>query len=264
MQYLLRNKISIAILCVCLSSAAMAQRDEVFRPNQDQIPYNFGFSISISDNLLGVNRGNMFLPTNSFPANSITEITPINNLYFNFGLIGTMKLNKYVSLRTNPTFLNIGSKNLAYIKVNTTPDLTEKINLSSSIIHLPLALKFQSDRYNGFKYADFMRHYIIVGGKFDFDLSNKNAGKIISLPSPTTTSISALTPSYPSNLRGSDWGAEIGVGVSLYFRYFTLSPEIKYSHGLRNIHKSNLNNTLFDNLDKINANYVYFTIHFEN
>ena len=49
MQYLLRNKISIAILCVCLSSAAMAQRDEVFRPNQDQLPYFFGISVGISN-----------------------------------------------------------------------------------------------------------------------------------------------------------------------------------------------------------------------
>ena len=39
MQYLLRNKIGLVILCLCISSAALAQRDEVFRPNHDELPY---------------------------------------------------------------------------------------------------------------------------------------------------------------------------------------------------------------------------------
>lgn len=262
MQYLLRNKISLLFIGLCMSSAAIAQRDEVFRPNVDLLPLNFGFSLSISNNLLGVNRSELFLPTNSFVPNSIIEINPINNLYFNFGLLATMKLKNNLYLRTNPTFLNIGSKNLAYFKTSSTPTLKEKINLSSSIIHLPIALKFQSDRYNGFRFSNFMRHYIIFGGKVDFDLSSKNAVKIRSIP-PVTT-VSTLTPSYPSVLKSTDLGAEIGIGLSLYFRYFTLSPEIKYSHGLRDMHKTSTSNTLLNNIDKVSANYVFFTLHFEN
>ena len=42
MQYLLRNKISYLVISLCISSAAIAQRDQVFRPNQDQLPYYFG------------------------------------------------------------------------------------------------------------------------------------------------------------------------------------------------------------------------------
>jgi hypothetical protein len=44
MQYLLRNKISYLVISLCISSAALAQRDEVFRPNRDDYPSYFGYS----------------------------------------------------------------------------------------------------------------------------------------------------------------------------------------------------------------------------
>ena len=33
----------------------------------------------------------------------------------------------------------------------------------------------------------------------------------------------------PSVLKGTDYGAEIGLGVSFYLRYATISPEVKFS-----------------------------------
>jgi hypothetical protein len=60
MQYLLRNKIGIAILCLCISSAAIAQRDQVFRPNQDQLPYYFGISFGLVNHYTSYNFDNRF------------------------------------------------------------------------------------------------------------------------------------------------------------------------------------------------------------
>jgi hypothetical protein len=264
MQYLLRNKIGLAILCLCISSAALAQRDEVFQPDHDELPYYFGMSIGFSNNYLAFNRANRFLATvsptsigNSF---SITEVNPINNLYYNLGLVGTLKLTNHVLLRANPTLLIIGTKNVIDFKVKSTPTLSQKLNVSSSIIHLPLAFKFQSDRYNGFKYANLMRHYLLVGGKFDFDLASNKAGKITT---PSSGS-SALPVTYPSVLKGTDLGAEIGVGLSFYLRYATISPEVKFSYGLKDLHQLNASFPLMNTLDKVSSNFVYFTIHIEN
>ncbi len=262
MQYLLRNKIGLAILCLCISSAAIAQRDEVFRPNHDYNPYFFGISIGIGNNYLALDRANRFLATVS-PSGivdplSITKISPINNLYYNLGLVGTLKLTDHVLLRANPTLLIIGSKNVIDFKIKSSPTLSQRLNVSSSIIHLPVAFKFQSDRYNGFRYAKLMRHYLLVGGKFDFDLAINKAGKI-SFIDPLTSKL--VLTNYPSVLKGTDFGAEIGVGLSLYLRYATVSPEVKFSYGLRNLNKNDL---LLSNLDRITSNFVYFTIHLEN
>jgi hypothetical protein len=257
MQYLLRNKIGLAILCLCISSAAIAQRDEVFRPNHDYNPYYFGISIGIGNNYLAFNRANRFLatlPPSSVDPFSITEISPINNLYYNLGLVGTLKLTDHVLIRANPTLLIIGSKNVFNFKIKGSPTIDQKLNVSSSIIHLPLTLKFQSDRYNGFRYTNLMRHYFLVGGKMDFDLAINKVGEI-------TPNGNFFNNKYPSVLKGTDFGAEIGVGLSLYLRYATVSPEVKFSYGLRNLNKNDL---LVSNLDRITSNFVYFTIHIEN
>ena len=257
MQYLLRNKIGLAILCLCISSAAIAQRDEVFRPNHDYNPYYFGISIGIGNNYLAINRANRFLATltpGSVDPFSITEISPINNLYYNLGLVGTLKLTDHVLIRANPTLLIIGSKNVFNFKIKGSPTIDQKLNVSSSIIHLPVAFKFQSDRYNGFRYTNLMRHYFLVGGKMDFDLAINKVGEI-------TPNGNFFNNKYPSVLKGTDLGAEIGVGLSFYLRYATVSPEVKFSYGLRNLNKNDL---LLSNLDRITSNFIYFTIHIEN
>jgi hypothetical protein len=264
MQYLLRNKISYLLISLCISSAAIAQSDEVFQPNHDELPYYFGMSIGLSNNYLAFNRANRFLSTvsssNIGDPYSIIEINPINNLYYNLGLVGTLRLTKHVLLRANPTLLIIGTKNVIDFKVKRTPNLSQKLNVSSSIIHLPLAFKFQSDRYNGFRYNNIMRHYLLVGGKFDFDLASNKAGKITT----PSTGISVLPITYPGVLKGTDLGAEIGVGVSFYLRYATISPEVKFSYGLKDLHQLNGTYPLMNTLDKVNSNFVYFTIHIEN
>jgi hypothetical protein len=264
MQYLLRNKISYLLIGLCISSAALAQRDEVFQPDHDDLPYYFGMSIGFSNNYLAFNRANRFLasvsPSSTVDPYSIVEINPINNLYYNLGLVGTLRLTKHVLLRANPTLLIIGTKNVIDFKIKQTPTLSQKLNVSSSIIHLPVAFKFQSDRYNGFRYANLMRHYLLVGGKFDFDLASNKAGKITT----PSTGISVLPNTYPSVLSGTDMGAEIGVGLSFYLRYATISPEVKFSYGLKDLHRLNSTYPLMNNLDKATSNFVYFTIHIEN
>lgn len=264
MQHLLRNKISLFILALGISSAAVAQSDEVFQPDHDDLPYYFGMSIGFSNNYLAFNRANRFLSTINASAGgdpySIIEINPINNLYYNLGLVGTLRLTKHVLLRANPTLLIIGTKNVIDFKIKKSPDLSQKLNVSSSIIHLPVAFKFQSDRYNGFRHANLMRHYLLVGGKMDFDLASNKAGKITT----PSTGVSYLPSTYPSVLKGTDLGAEIGLGLSFYLRYATISPEVKFSYGLKDLHQLNASYPLMNTLDKVSSNFVYFTIHIEN
>ena len=98
----------------------------------------------------------------------------------------------------------------------------------------------------------------MLGGKFDFDLASRKRGEI-SITDPLTDKL--VLTKYQSVLKRTDFGAEIGVGLSLYLRYATVSPEVKFSYGLRNLNKNDL---LLSNLDRITSNFIYFTIHIEN
>ena len=256
MQYLLRNKISLAILCLCISSAVIAQRDEVFRPNHDDNPYYFGISIGLINYYTSYRLGNGFLPANAGNQDpmSAIQISPINNRFFNLGLVGTKKISNNIYLRVNPNFLISGNKTFSF-NVKASKDSSQNFSAASTIIQLPIAIKFQSDRYNGFKYVNFMRHYLIVGGKFDYDVFGSRSGKI-------NPPVLFINSNYPKSiLKSIDLGAEVGVGLSFYLRYATVSPEVKFSYGLRNLNKNDL---LLSNIDRITSNFVYFTIHIEN
>jgi hypothetical protein len=255
MQYLLRNKISYLLISLCISSAALAQRDEVFRPNHDNLPYYFGISLGLSNYYASYGLDSRFLPASQDPMSAI-KISPINTTFFNLGLVGTKKIANNIYLRANPNILISGNKSFKF-NIKATIDSSQTFRTASTIIQLPLVIKFQSDRYNGFRYTDFMRHYLIVGGKFDFDLASGGPGKIS--PRGAITFID-----YPSILKSTDFGAEIGVGLSFYLRYATISPEVKFSYGFRDLKKVSSSIPLLSNLDKVSSNFVYFTIHIEN
>ena len=256
MQYLLRNKISYLVISLCISSAAIAQRDQVFRPNQDQLPYYFGISFGLVTHYTSYNFDGRFLSTSASlqDPKSIIQISPMNTTFFNLGLVGTKKITNNIYIRANPNFLISGNKSFNF-NIKETPNDKQKFSTQPSIIQLPIAIKFQSDRYNGFRFANFMQHYLIFGGKFDFDLASSRPGKISPKGNFSSTD-------YPGGaFKGTDMGAEIGVGLSFYLRYATISPEVKFSYGLT-INKKN--NLLFSIIDKIKTNFVFFTILVEN
>jgi hypothetical protein len=99
-----------------------------------------------------------------------------------------------------------------------------------------------------------MRHYVFGGGKADFDLSS----------SKVSNSINGAP--YKALLNGTDLGYEFGLGLSFYLKYVTISPELKFSYGLTNLKNNTGTGTesLLNNVNKINANFIYFTIHLEN
>src|SRR5207237_4660452 len=87
--------------------------------------------------------------------------------------------------------------------------------LESIIISFPFQIKFFVDRIGNF------RVYMLCGVKADIDLaSNARAKRAEDLV----------------KIQKYDYGFELGLGFNFYFPAFILSPEIKISNGLRNIH----------------------------
>ena len=249
MQHLLRKQIITGALLLCISLASMAQRGEVYQPFHDELPYYLGMSIGINNSFFNFNRNAEF---SNPAAGTAYAISPNNNLALNLGLTGTLRLSTHTLLRLNPTVLIAGSKNVYTYKEVGSPDI-KTMNISSAIINIPLALKIESDRYNAFHYTDIMRHYVFVGGKIDYDLVGPN-GSI-------QNSTSGSEPIYKNIFNSLDYGYEMGLGVSFYLPYATISPEVKFSYGLGNLNKGD---PLLSSIRNINGNFVYFTIHIEN
>ncbi len=253
MQHLLRKQIITGALLLCISFASIAQRGEVYQPFHDELPYYLGMSIGLNNNYLNFNRNIDFIVPNS---SAVNIINPKSNLALNLGLTGTLRINTHTLLRLNPTVLIAGSKNLYTYTKRNNPSDTLTMNTASAIINIPLAIKIESDRYNAFRFTDLMRHYVFIGGKVDFDLLGSNRSVILSKNAATSSRIP-----YNNTLNGLDYGLELGLGVSFYLPYATISPEVKFSYGIRNLNKGDL---LLSSIRNISGNFVYFTIHIEN
>lgn len=252
MQHLLRKQIISIALLIMSTLLVNAQKNEVFQPDHDDMPYYLGISLGYGMNNLNFERSNYF---NNQSTNIANKISSSNSGNLNLGLSGTLKVTNHLLLRANPMLLIGGSKKIGFSAPNNLyVDVTDTLEIPSTIITVPLALKIQSDRYTAFGYKSIMRHYVFGGGKADFDLSSAKVSNSIN------------GTSYKALLNGTDLGYEFGLGLSVYLKYVTISPEIKFSYGLKNLKNNSSTGpeALFNNVNKINANFIYFTIHLEN
>ena len=117
------------------------------------------------------------------------------------------------------------------------PSIEKKVQ--SITLSFPVHIEFSSDRINNFKV------YTIAGGKFDYDLaSNAGARKAEDL----------------IKLKPYDFSVELGLGFHIYFPYFVLSPEIKLSSGLANLHSRDPSLRYSNVIDKINSRMITFSL----
>ncbi len=93
------------------------------------------------------------------------------------------------------------------------PDSIVTQEVTSTVIQFPLMVKYQSDRRRN------SRAYMIAG------------------LSPALTASSRRSDPLRNQLRavGTDLTLEYGVGLDLFYPLFKLAPELRFSHGLRNL-----------------------------
>ena len=94
-----------------------------------------------------------------------------------------------------------------------SPDSIVTQNITSTIVQFPVLLKYQSNRRRN------SRMYMVAG------------------LNPTLTASNRRSDPLHNMLRadGSDLTLEYGVGLELFYPLFKLAPEIRFSHGLKNL-----------------------------
>lgn len=223
------------ILLLCLAAGAQRQ---LHMEDHDNKPYYFGITLSGS-----TARFNTQLHSTFLQQDSIMVAEPLNVGGFALGLHATARLSNRFALRFNPQLMFTDRSlfyKLRFADRDYGTDVTQVVN--STLVRLPLSLKFSSDRIGNF------RVYLLGGGKVDYDLSsNARARKAEDL----------------IKIQQLDYGIEGGLGFNFFFPSFIFSPEIKISNGLGNIHSRDEKLKYSNVLDRIQSRMIVFSIHLE-
>ncbi len=229
----------LSFILLLITSGTFAQEKELYQTDHDTKPYYFGITLGANVSSFHIEHHPRFLQYDS-----VYTVNPEYTAGFQLGLLATARLSNRFEVRFNPQLL-FTDRGLTY-KLKYT-DLFEQSDsvtkkIESVITTFPLQIKFFSDRIGNF------RVYMLAGVKADIDLaSNARAKRAEELV----------------KIQKYDYGVEAGIGFNFYFPSFILSPEIKISNGLKNIHSRDENLKYSNVLDRITSRMIVFCIHLE-
>jgi len=232
----------VAVFLVLASFTSLAQlRDGLNMPDNDDKAYHIGIVVMGVSSRFQISHHPQFLQNDT-----VLSVYPENTGGIGIGGMHTFKISKHLDARVVFPQLLFANKvityNLKYPESNNGESATTRKTVESILLGIPVQLKYKSDRINNF------RVYMMAGAKYETDLSSKarskNADELI-------------------KLKANDFGIEAGVGFNFYMRYFILSPEIKVSNGISNVHSRDPNLKFSNVIDKIQSRQIIFSLIFE-
>ena len=230
-MYYLRSKKIVFFCFLFFIVFTCNSQYELYNTDHDRSKFFVGIS-------LGLQTSELILRSNK-PAN-VFSFQPIAKGSLSVGLLATKKINDNFQFRINPQLLISADRSFTYSINGKEPTIQ---NLASTILNVPFHIKLQSNRDVNF------RSYIFAGPKFDYDFSQiSDERKNIDL----------------IQLKGFNWGYEIGIGLTFYLPFMTLSPEIKFSNGLYDIYGSKANTEILGNVQSIQTKLFLFSLIFED
>jgi hypothetical protein len=238
MLHLLRKQIIIVLFLNCIAVSKAWAQPELNLPEHDYKKFYFGITLGFQNSYLHPSRNSKFITDDS-----VTLVDPQANLGLRFGLLATARLSEHWEARFNPSLV-FSNKSFLYHLTYPTVDQTPvfKKDIESIVISFPVQLKFVSDRINNFKV------YMLGGLKYEIDLAS--------------TANSRRADNF-IKLKPFDFGVEYGLGFHFYFPAFILSPEIKFSNGLTDVHERNPSLNLSNVLDKLESRMITFSLNIE-
>jgi hypothetical protein len=137
--------------------------------------------------------------------NTETDITVEGQSGFNVGLIGDVRINKYINLRLEPG-LYFAQRDLIFPGLEEEKDFLREVK--STYIHIPLLVKFSTKRLNNLK------PFVVAGISTSLNLSSneKNPDDNFKGEFRSTSNTSYF---------------ELGFGIDFYLFYFKFTPSIR-------------------------------------
>ena len=231
----LKHGYCLVFVLMLFGHTMFAQPRDLNLYDHDSKPYYFGITLGANMSRFQTELHSKFLQNDS-----VYIAEPVNSNGFALGLLATARLSDRFQVRFNPQLLFTERSIFYRLKYPEGAEATKTVE--SVIVTFPLQVKLQSDRIGNF------RVYMMTGVKGDIDLaSNARAKKADDLV----------------KIKKHDYGIELGMGFNFFFQSFILSPEIKISNGLNNIHSRDEKLIYSNVFDKIQSRMVVFSIHIE-
>ncbi|MDO7852270.1 type IX secretion/gliding motility protein PorT/SprT [Hymenobacter convexus] len=206
-------------------------------PSYDERWFHPGMYVAFTNSRFNVEQSAQYVARQNMTANAI------NSPSLGVGFIGDARIGGPRSpfiFRFAPgvSFL---TRKVEFIPRGTPSDSIVTQDVTATVVQFPLLLKYQSDRRRN------ARMYMIAGISPSVTASNRRSD-------PLRNQLRTLN---------SDLTLEYGVGLDLFYPLFKLAPELRFSHGLRNLLVAH-NDMLSTSLQSLSTNSVTLYINIQN
>lgn len=221
--HLYRGKVALFTLVFFVTSLAGFAQEKTFLFNHsggDDQFFSYGFFLAAHNSSLRIKYSESFLYPLNTRATNVRSIMPVFSPGFALGFLVTARLHDQVNLMFTPkvafyehkTDLQLFSDDANApngLGISTVPLMSEE-----TLVEFPVLFKYKSERFNN------TRMFFVGGVNGQIRTKNQEEADEDDVV-----------------LKGRDVALELGMGFDLYFKYFKFSPEVRFSHGLMNLHR---------------------------
>lgn len=223
--YLRGRKITLLVIFSFFFTEGFTQQGGFFNPSgSDNQTFSYGFFLAGHTSTLRIKYADAFLDPEATSSRNIRSIMPTYSPGFALGFLLTTRLHDQVNVLITPkvgfyeyrTEVEFYSQESSPEPNPTSPLITNKTFLTEeTLVELPILFKYKSHRFNN------TRMFFLGGVNPQFRTKKQDEADEDDIV-----------------LTGKDIALELGMGFDLYFKYFKFSPEIRFSHGLRNLYEA--------------------------
>ncbi|MBJ6109786.1 PorT family protein [Hymenobacter sp. BT523] len=207
-------------------------------PSYDERWFHPGMYVALAATRFDIEQSQYYIATQNVTANSIVSPT------LGVGFIGDARIggpNSPFIFRFAPGVSFLTRKVEFKPRNYPVPDSIVTQEVSSTVVQFPIMLKYQSDRRRN------ARMYMIAGISPSIAVSNRRNDPLRNM----------------LRTANSDLTLEYGVGLDLFYPLFKLAPELRFSHGLRNLLEPH-NDVFSRSLQSMSTNAVTLYINIQN
>lgn len=223
--YLHRQKVTLlgflALLLLGGNTEALAQKKikGQNKPGYDDKLVHYGFYLALPATRYTMQHSQLYTELLA-QADTTGGNYLVSNTKTDFGLYTGLVLNvrlaQYLDARFVPG-VGFYSRSIVFTSPGSESDDNVQ-HISSTVVELPFLLKYKAKRRGNF------RMYFVGGLKPGIDLgSGKN--------NPENGDEQLI------QVKKYDLAVEYGVGLDIFYPYFKFAPELRFSHGLLNVHQ---------------------------
>jgi hypothetical protein len=237
MLNIFRKEIIVIIVLASWTNFAFGQIQTKFQPDYDNKKVHFGYFLGLANTKYNIKFNNSYLAdVNNGKVYAISSPTSTG---IKAGGLVNIYINDYLDFRFSPLTVAIYSRKLL------ENDSIAHNQEDKAWFEIPVQLKYKSERRNN------SRMFVFAGLKYGFETNVVNKKNNITKVDNFST-------------KTSDFAVEYGMGLELFREYFKVTPELHFSHGIKNMINPGGNRSSFlSYVDRLKTHSVTLYIVFQ-